>query len=304
MREEKEKKHMAILEEYRSKAEYYICSCLNKNNDSKDNVERTPGGLLYIREWNNMQYVSTAAFLLSTYSDFLENTNEKLNCETGTVDHEEIHSFAKSQVDYILGSNPVNMSYLVGYGPKYPKRVHHRGASIVSYKRNKGFIGCTQGYDNWYGSQEPNPNVLVGALVGGPDGKDNFEDRRNNFMQTEACTYNTAPLVGVFAKGDELVEDSLRSGGKIEGDFRTLKWRLESDLGPLITKRLVVVECEDGVANEDVCVGDGEEELADKENGVGNEEVCVRDGEEALADKFFKTGYQLETPAPNWVLYD
>ncbi|XP_027939501.1 endoglucanase 11-like [Vigna unguiculata] len=200
MREEKEKKHMAILEEYRSKAEYYICSCLNKNNDSKDNVERTPGGLLYIREWNNMQYVSTAAFLLSTYSDFLENTNEKLNCETGTVDHEEIHSFAKSQVDYILGSNPVNMSYLVGYGPKYPKRVHHRGASIVSYKRNKGFIGCTQGYDNWYSSQEPNPNVLVGALVGGPDGKDNFEDRRNNFMQTEACTYNTAPLVGVFAK--------------------------------------------------------------------------------------------------------
>ncbi|QCD85317.1 hypothetical protein DEO72_LG2g5677 [Vigna unguiculata] len=47
----------------------------------------------------------------------------------------------------------------------------------------------------------------------------------------------------------------------------------------------VVVECEDGVANEDVCVGDGEEELADKENGVGNEEVCVGDGEEALADK-------------------
>ncbi|KAK8466984.1 hypothetical protein PHAVU_008G212700 [Phaseolus vulgaris] len=200
LREEKEKKNRDILEQYRSKAEYYICSCLNKNNDSKDNVERTPGGLLYVREWNNMQYVSTAAFLLSTYSDFLESTNEKVNCDGGRVDHEEIHSFAKSQVDYILGSNPVNMSYLVGYGPKYPKRVHHRGASIVSYKKNKGFIGCTQGYDNWYGSQEPNPNVIVGALVGGPDGQDNFEDRRNNFMQTEACTYNTAPLVGVFAK--------------------------------------------------------------------------------------------------------
>ena len=39
------------------------------------------------------------------------------------------------------------------------------------------------------------------------------------------------------------------------------------------------------MANEDVCVGDGEEELADKENGVSNEEVCVGDGEEALADK-------------------
>ncbi|XP_061338191.1 endoglucanase 11-like [Gastrolobium bilobum] len=198
LNEAKHKKHGDILEQYRSKAEYYICSCLNKNNGS--NVERTPAGLLYVRQWNNMQYVSTAAFMLTLYSEYLQNTNQKLSCHGGTVDHEEVFSFAKSQVDYILGSNPMNMSYLVGYGPSYPKRVHHRGASIVSYKENKGFIGCTQGYDNWYGSQAPNPNVLIGALVGGPNWQDNFEDQRNNFMQTEACTYNTAPLVGVFAK--------------------------------------------------------------------------------------------------------
>ncbi|XP_004491112.1 endoglucanase 11-like [Cicer arietinum] len=195
----KHKKHIDILEQYRSKAEYYICSCLNKNINGS-NVERTPAGLLYIRQWNNMQYVSTASFLLTIYSDFLKNTNQKLTCHEGIVDHEEILSFAKSQVDYILGSNPMNMSYLVGFGPSYPKRVHHRGASIMSYKENKGFIGCTQGYDNWYSSEDPNPNVLIGALVGGPDWEDNFEDRRSNFMQTEACTYNTAPLVGLFAK--------------------------------------------------------------------------------------------------------
>lgn len=118
--------------------------------------------------------------------------------------HQEILSFAKSQVDYILGSNPLNMSYLVGYGSNYPQRVHHRGASVVSYRENKAFIGCTQGYDNWYGRVEPNPNVLVGALVGGPDSHDNFLDQRDNYMQTEACTYNTAPLVGVFAKFSEL----------------------------------------------------------------------------------------------------
>ncbi|KAJ4837887.1 hypothetical protein Tsubulata_041047 [Turnera subulata] len=196
--EEKHKEHGQILEQYRSKAEYYLCSCLNRNNGN--NVSRTPGGLLSIRQWNNMQYVSTAAFLLTVYSDFLQKTTQNLNCPGGSVNHEEILEFAKSQVDYILGSNPMNMSYLVGYGPKYPTRVHHRGASIVSYRESKGFIGCTQGYDNWYGRQEPNPNVLVGALVGGPDSQDNFVDRRGNYMQTEACTYNTAPLVGVFAK--------------------------------------------------------------------------------------------------------
>ncbi|KAF8414149.1 hypothetical protein HHK36_002148 [Tetracentron sinense] len=200
--EEKHKEHSHILEQYRSKAEHYICSCLNKNNES--NVDRTPGGLLYVRQWNNMQYVSTAAFLLTIYSDYLQSSGQKLKCHGGVVRHQEILNFAKSQVDYILGSNPMDMSYLVGYGSKYPKSVHHRGASIVSYRENKGFIGCTQGYDNWYGRRELNPNLLVGALVGGPDCLDNFRDDRGNYMQTEACTYNTAPLVGVFAKLHQL----------------------------------------------------------------------------------------------------
>lgn len=198
--EGKHKAHNQILEQYRSRAEYYLCSCLNKNNNGS-NVDRTPGGLLYVRQWNNMQYVSTAAFLLTVYSDYLKNSNQKLHCHgEEQVGHEELKTFAKSQVDYILGSNPMNMSYLVGYGSTYPTRVHHRGASIVSFREHKGFIGCTQGYDNWYSRFEQNPNVLVGALVGGPDFQDNFKDQRGNYVQTEACTYNTAPLVGVFAK--------------------------------------------------------------------------------------------------------
>ncbi|KAK3021751.1 hypothetical protein RJ639_045694 [Escallonia herrerae] len=204
---QKEQKH--ILEQYRSKAEYYICSCLNKNNAS-NNVDRTPGGLLYTRQWNNLQYVSSAAFLLTVYSDFLQNSNQNVRCHGGViVTPSELLNFAKSQVDYVLGANPMNMSYLVGYGPKYPTRVHHRGASIVSFREDKGFIGCTQGYDNWYGGTRPNPNVLVGALVGGPDCQDNFNDQRGNYMQTEACTYNTAPLVGVFAKLNYLDKSSL-----------------------------------------------------------------------------------------------
>nr|QCQ73708.1 endo-(1,4)-beta-D-glucanase [Litchi chinensis] len=204
--EEKHKHHRHILEQYRSKAEHYLCSCLNKNNNNS-NVDRTPGGLLYIRQWNNMQYVSTTAFLLTVYSDFLRSSDDHLHCHVGAVDHQEILNFAKSQVHYILGSNPMNMSYLVGYGSKYPTRVHHRGASIVSYRENKGFIGCTQGYDNWFNREDPNPNVIVGALVGGPDRVDNFMDQRDNYMQTEACTYNTAPLVGVFAKLWQLEEE-------------------------------------------------------------------------------------------------
>ncbi|XP_047975135.1 endoglucanase 11 [Salvia hispanica] len=204
-REGKTEQEKHILEEYTSKAEHYICANLNLNNGSA-NVQRTPGGLLYTRQWNNMQYVSNAVFLLTVYTDHLRSTNQNLSCpKNPSVGPDEILSFVQSQVAYILGSNPMRLSYLVGYGRDYPKRVHHRCASMESYRDTKTFVGCTQGYDHWYGRRSPNPNVVVGAVVGGPDSKDEFADRRGNFMQTEACTYNTAPLVGVFARLNSMV---------------------------------------------------------------------------------------------------
>ncbi|XP_003564003.2 endoglucanase 16 [Brachypodium distachyon] len=194
------------LEGYRAKAEHYVCACMGKNNNENNNVERSPGGMLYVRQWNNMQYVTSAAFLLSVYSGYLTEAgggSESVACGGGVngekVGAEEVFSEAKAQVDYVLGSNPRGMSYLVGYGAKYPTRVHHRAASIVPYKDAKAFIGCAQGFDDWFGRRSANPNVVVGAIVGGPDRKDRFRDDRDNYMQTEACTYNTAPMVGIFA---------------------------------------------------------------------------------------------------------
>ncbi|CAH9117094.1 unnamed protein product [Cuscuta europaea] len=200
-------KHFEIIEEYRAKAEYYMCANLNMNKNSS-NVRRTPGGLLYIRKWNNLQYVSTAVFLMTVYSDHLRSTGRVLNCDLQSVRPDEVLAFAKSQVDYILGTNPMGTSYLVGFGSKYPQRVHHRAASIVSYKREKSFIGCMQGYFTYFGCRDPNPNVVIGAVVGGPDMNDQFEDRRGNYMQSEACTYNTASLVGPFAKLYYSIQDS------------------------------------------------------------------------------------------------
>lgn len=200
-----EEKQVEVLEQYRSKAQHYICSCLNMSNpdsdsDSDSNVRRTPGGLLFVREWNNMQYVAGAVFLLTVYSDYLTASHEVLHCPRRSIGPSEISSFVKAQVDYMLGSNPLGLSYMVGFGPKYPMQVHHRAASTISYKKDKSFVGCAQGYDKWFGRRKKNPNVLVGAIVGGPNSKDKFRDTRENYMQTEACTYNTAPMVGVFAK--------------------------------------------------------------------------------------------------------
>lgn len=126
----------------------------------------------------------------------------------------ELLALARSQADYILGRNPLRLSYMVGYGRRFPVRVHHRGASIVAHKANSRFIGCMQGFDDWFGRGRANPNVLAGAIVGGPNSRDEFRDDRGNYMQTEACTYNTAPMVGVFARLHRLAtaEEGCRRG--------------------------------------------------------------------------------------------
>ncbi|KAF2315758.1 hypothetical protein GH714_040295 [Hevea brasiliensis] len=103
-----------------------------------------------------------------------------------------------SQVDYILGSNPLNMSYMVGYGQKYPQRIHHRGSSLPSIDQIPEHIDC-QGGSAYFNSDKPNPNLLIGAVVGGPDMEDSYADSRADFVHSEPTTYINAPLVGLLA---------------------------------------------------------------------------------------------------------
>lgn len=102
------------------------------------------------------------------------------------------------QVDYLLGDNPLKMSYMVGYGPRYPRRIHHRGSSLPSIAVHPGKIQCSAGF-SVMNSQSPNPNILVGAIVGGPDEHDRFPDQRSDYEQSEPATYINSPLVGALA---------------------------------------------------------------------------------------------------------
>ncbi|ERN12111.1 hypothetical protein AMTRI_Chr01g131900 [Amborella trichopoda] len=190
-------RHSAIFEQYQQKAEYFMCSCLGKGSR---NVQKTPGGLLFRQRWNNMQFVTSASFLLTVYSDYLTSSGKIMHCNSGTVPASELLAFAKSQVDYILGDNPRATSYMVGYGSNYPQQVHHRGSSIVSFKVDPSFVSCRGGYATWFSRKGSDPNLLAGAVVGGPDAYDNFADQRDNYEQTEPATYNNAPLVGILAR--------------------------------------------------------------------------------------------------------
>lgn len=87
---------------------------------------------------------------------------------------------------------------MVGFGGRYPQRVHHRGSSLPCVRAYPGRIGCDGGFRYLY-SAAANPNVLVGAVVGGPDAQDNYADDRNNYQQSEPATYINAPMVGALA---------------------------------------------------------------------------------------------------------
>ncbi|XP_020096917.1 endoglucanase 19-like [Ananas comosus] len=189
--------HASVLESYQQKAEYFMCSCLGKG---PQNVPRTPGGLMYRQRWNNLQFVTSSSFLLTVYSDYLASAGKSIQCSSETTQPSELLAFAKSQVDYILGDNPRATSYMVGYGATYTQQVHHRGSSIVSIKVDPAFVSCKGGYATWYGRQASDPNLLDGAIVGGPDAYDDFTDERDNYQQTEAATYNNAPILGVLAR--------------------------------------------------------------------------------------------------------
>ncbi|KAF2324682.1 hypothetical protein GH714_016255 [Hevea brasiliensis] len=148
------------------------------------------GGLIWVSEWNALQHPVASAFLATIYSDYmLTSRTAKLSCNGESYKPSDLRKFAKSQVQQLFFTHAV-----VGYGDKYPQYLHHRGASIPA----DATTGCKDGW-KWLDSEKPNPNVAVGALVGGPFLNETYDDSRNNSMQGEPSTYNGAVVVGLLS---------------------------------------------------------------------------------------------------------
>lgn len=130
-------------------------------------VQQTPCGLAYRDQWGANRYAGNAAFVATVAADL-------------GIQPDKYKKWALSQLNYLLGDNNKHISYEVGFGNYYPTHAHHRGSSCPTNT-------------NWCdgNSGSPNPNLLKGALVGGPDGGDNYDDRRSDYVKNEvACDYN------------------------------------------------------------------------------------------------------------------
>lgn len=178
-------------------AEKFVCAVLPESPSVS--VKYSPGGLLFKPGGSNLQHTTAISFLFLVYAGYLKKTNTEIDCGGNVfASPTRLRQIARGQVDYILGSNPLNMSYMVGYGAKYPERIHHRASSLPSMDEYPPHVGCKEG-SFYFESQNPNPNLLTGAVVGGPYLNDSYADHRADFVHSEPTTYINAPLVGVFA---------------------------------------------------------------------------------------------------------
>ncbi len=141
-----------------------------------EKITYTPGGLAHLDQWGALRYSANQAFLAFVYSDWVSDATKKINAR----------SFAEQQILYMLGDNPRNSSYVVGFGDNSPQHPHHRTS-----------------HGSWADSQSVPANhrhVLYGALVGGPSKTDAYTDSIGDYVSNEVATDYNAGFTGALAK--------------------------------------------------------------------------------------------------------
>lgn len=141
-----------------------------------ERVAYTPGGLAHLDQWGALRYSANQAFLAFVYSDWVSDPAKKINAR----------SFAERQILYMLGDNPRQSSYVVGYGNNPPEHPHHRTA-----------------HGSWADNlsvPENHRHTLYGALVGGPNKDDTYKDSVNDYVSNEVATDYNAGFTGALAK--------------------------------------------------------------------------------------------------------
>jgi hypothetical protein len=144
-----------------------------------EKISYTPGGLAFLVEWGSLVLSANTSFVGFIYSDWLKSQ--------GQIDKAQRYfDFGVSQINYILGNNPAQRSYQIGYGDNSPQNPHHRTAH--------------GGWLNNMSDPVETRNLLMGALVGGPDEQDNWVDDRADYVKNEVGVGYNSAFTGALAK--------------------------------------------------------------------------------------------------------
>ncbi|XP_049388365.1 endoglucanase 21-like [Solanum stenotomum] len=162
---------------------------------SDTKYSKTAGGLILLKPSTDaalLQYAATSSFLSKLYSDYLQllrTPSRRCSDSDSVFSSESLKQFSLSQVNYILGDNPLKTSYVVGYGNTY-----HQAASIPWDGERRD---CSEG-SQWLNSRRENPNTIFGAMVAGPNKDDVFSDKRIKSWFTEPTIASNAGLVAAL----------------------------------------------------------------------------------------------------------
>ncbi|MBN2803724.1 MAG: glycoside hydrolase family 9 protein [Deltaproteobacteria bacterium] len=132
----------------------------------------SPGGLSWMTGWGSLRYNTASQMTAMVWGKY-----------TGSDDYA---NWAKGQMNYIFGDNPIHKSYIVGFGDEWPVHIHNRAAH-----------GSTK--DNSLDSPPTPSHVAWGALLGGPDADDSYKDAIWEYAYTEVCVDYASSLVGALA---------------------------------------------------------------------------------------------------------
>ncbi|TFK55840.1 family 9 glycosyl hydrolase [Heliocybe sulcata] len=148
--------------------------------DGDGRARTTDGGLLYYdgdSDEASLNPALNAAMLMTRYAPMASSPQKKWSYQ----------SYANSQLDYVLGDNPMKVPYIVGMNPNSPQNPHSALASGGDDISHLDTVPAQEAY------------VLYGAVVGGPDAHDKFWDIRSDWPETEVALDYTAPLLTLAA---------------------------------------------------------------------------------------------------------
>ena len=143
-------------------------------------VEISPKGQRFVSQWGSNRYaLNAAAIALLAAPHFEPAFATTARC------------FAVSQLHYVWGD--AGRSFVVGFGEGAPLRPHHRNSACTLEEKDR----CAA----LFSDPRANPNVLHGALVGGPTRPDDsFPDSRTEYISSEvAVDYNAMYTVATAA---------------------------------------------------------------------------------------------------------
>lgn len=161
---------------------------LKDSETSGDFIAKSPNGWAVVSGYGSARYNTAAGLCACVYAK--------------TTGDEIFLPWAEAQMEYILGKNPMGYAYEVGYEYNFASHPHHRSSHC----------SATQSMDD----PIVQVHTLWGALVGGPDLKDNHVDETKDYIYNEVTDdYNAGfcgDLAGLYhfygAKGKKYEKDN------------------------------------------------------------------------------------------------